>query len=72
MKQLEFDAVLNPDRTLAVPEEVAAQVRPGEKVRVVLVVPEAAEDREWAELTADQFLKGYAEGDAVYDQLSGG
>ncbi len=29
----------------------------------------AAEDQDWAHLTAKQFLKGYAPSDAIYDDL---
>lgn len=29
--------------------------------------PEDDEDREWEELTMAEFLKGYAESDAIYD-----
>lgn len=31
-----------------------------------------AEDQDWAWLTAEQFLKGYAPSDAIYDKLSAG
>ncbi len=30
------------------------------------------EDQAWAHLTAEQFLKGYAKSDAIYDELSAG
>jgi hypothetical protein len=32
-------------------------------------MPESTEDHEWARLTAEQFLQGYADGDAIYDEL---
>lgn len=32
----------------------------------------AAEDQDWAQLTAEQFLKGYASSDAIYDELPTG
>lgn len=32
----------------------------------------AGEDQDWSHLTAGQFLKGYAESDAIYDELSTG
>jgi hypothetical protein len=72
MKTIEFESRLNPDGTLRVPEDVIAQVPPGEPVRVVLVVGDPNEDQEWTRLAAAQFLKGYAESDGIYDQLSGG
>ena len=69
MKTLEFRASLNPDRTLTVPPELAAQLRPEQPVRVILLVSDADEDGAWARLTAEQFLTGYADGDAIYDEL---
>ena len=38
-------------------------------MRVFVVLPDGS-DEEWAALTREQFLKGYADGDAIYDQLS--
>ena len=36
-------------------------------MRGMILVPDMDEDAEWAALTAEQFLKGYAESDAIYD-----
>lgn len=71
MKALEFGTHINPDNTLTVPPEVAAQVQPGQAVRILLLVAEPdEEDADWKRLTAEQFFNGYAESDAIYDQLS--
>jgi hypothetical protein len=72
MTTLEFWTRVNPDDTLTVPPDVAAQVRRERPVRVILLVPESEEDEQWARSTADQFLKGYAEGDSIYDELPAG
>ena len=72
MKVLEFQTQLNPDHTLTVPAGVAQQIQSEEAIRVVLFVPEAAEDQEWARLTAEQFLNGCSDGDAIYDKLPAG
>jgi hypothetical protein len=72
VRTLEFRASLNPDHTLTVPTELAAQLRPEQPVRVILLVPEVGEDQEWARLTAEQFVRGYADGDAIYDELPAG
>ena len=70
MKTLEFEATMNPDDSLTVPAEVAAQIQMAQPLRVILVVPEPDDDeREWARLSAEQFLAGYDEGDAIYDEL---
>jgi hypothetical protein len=72
MKTLEFDASLNPDQTLTVPPAVADQVPPGRMVRVLLMVAEPDEEKDWNQLTAMEFFKGYAESDAIYDELPSG
>jgi hypothetical protein len=72
MKTLEFWACINPDYTLSVPREVAIQIEKEQPVRVILLIPVSGENRSWAHLTAEQFLKGYDKGDAIYDQLSAG
>ncbi len=60
---------MNPDHTLTVPLGIAREIQGEESLRVVLLVPDAAEGHSWAELTANQFLAGYSAGDAIYDQL---
>ena len=72
MKALEFRAVLDEDNSLKVPPEIAAQIRGEGAVRVIVVVPDADEDRAWAQITAEEFLEGYAPGDAIYDELPTG
>jgi hypothetical protein len=34
------------------------------------MIPDDTEDKQWAEFTAEQFLKGYADTDAIYDEVS--
>jgi hypothetical protein len=72
MKSWEFSAQINPDHTFTVPPEVAQQLEGQPSVQVVLLVGEPRDEQDWARLTAQQFLAGYAEGDNVYDQLSAG
>jgi formate dehydrogenase assembly factor FdhD len=72
MKAIEFQTRLTSDRTLTVPEEIARKLSAGQLVRIIMLIPESAEDLDWAHLTAEQFLKGYEESDAVYDDLSSG
>ena len=69
MKTLEFDSHVTADKTLTVPSEVAVELEPEQSLRVILIVPGAEEDRDWGQLTAEQFLKGYAESDSLYDDL---
>ncbi len=72
MKVWEFQAQLTPDQTLKVPEAVAREIAQEDALRVVLLLAQSADNRDWSELTAQQFLQGYSEGDAIYDQLSAG
>ena len=39
-------------------------------IRVIVLINESAdEEQAWARLTAEQFLAGYSDADAIYDQL---
>ncbi len=69
MKAFEFQTSLDESRNVRVPEDVAGQLAGLQSVRVILLVPDDDEDRDWARLTAEQFLKGYDDADAIYDQL---
>ena len=68
MKTLEFESHVTADKTLSVPPDVARELKPEESIHVVVIL-RTDEDRDWARLTAEQFLQGYAESDALYDDL---
>jgi hypothetical protein len=70
MKAIEFQSELRPDHTLSVPANLAASIPTGQAVRVLVLVAENGEDASWEQLAAADFGMGYAEGDAIYDQLS--
>lgn len=70
MKHFEFQTYVSDNATVKIPAEVAAQIERDRPVRVVVLVPDRSEDRQWAELTTEQFLQGYSDGDAIYDDLS--
>ena len=70
MKAVEFQSELRPDHTLSVPPDVVERIPRGKPVRVLVLVPEAAEDEAWEQLAAAEFGLGYADGDAIYDRLS--
>ena len=72
MKAVEFLTQVGANNALEVPPEVAAQLPRGQSVRVIVLMPETDEDQEWSRLTAEQFLAGYDESDAIYDRLSTG
>lgn len=70
MKAVEFQSELRPDHTLSVPASMIERIPPGQTLRVLILVPEDAEDQAWEQLAAAELGMGYADGDAIYDQLS--
>jgi hypothetical protein len=72
MKAVEFQSQVNPDQTLTVPASVMDAIPVGRAVRVLILVPENETDQEWENLAAEAFGQGYADADAIYDQLSAG
>ena len=62
MRAIEFEASVNGQGMIAVPEEYKASL-PG-KIKVIVLYEE---EDEWKRLATEQFLKGYDEGDAIYD-----
>jgi hypothetical protein len=69
MSTVEFWTQVSPDHTLSVPPEPAAKLSPHQRVRVIVLIPDADPDAEWSRLTTEQFLAGYADTDAIYDEL---
>ena len=55
-----------------VPADIAAALPPERPLRVIVLVPDTSEDQAWDRLAAEQFLRGYAESDAIYDELPAG
>lgn len=69
MQAVEFTSEVNEHGELPVPRDLAKTLPRTKKVRVILLFPsDDTEDRDWSRLTAEQFLKGYAAGDAIYDK----
>ena len=72
MKQFEFESQLGQNATIKIPTECATQIPTGQPVHVILLLPETDDERVWRDFAAEQFVQGYAESDAIYDQLSEG
>ena len=70
MKAVEFQSELSADHTLRGPANILERLPPGQSLRVLILVPEDSEDQAWEQLAAAEFGIGYADGDAIYDQLS--
>jgi hypothetical protein len=71
MKTVSFESELRTDHTLVVPDAALERIPQGQTLRVVVLVPENAEEKNWEEAAAAEFGMGYAESDAIYDHLSG-
>ncbi len=69
MKALEFEATLSEGATLKVPDDLAGQIPKEEAVRVIVLLPESAEDNDWRRLTTEQLLSGYSDSDSIYDAV---
>ena len=67
MKAYEYYAEVLPDGHLSLPEELREKIRRDAKVRVMVLLED--EDAAWNDFAATQFLKGYSEKDALYDNL---
>jgi hypothetical protein len=71
MKVVEFQAERGPNGTLAIPASVSDEIPSGRALRVLVLVPEGGEEQAWEEMAAAEFGMGYADSDAIYDELSG-
>ena len=68
MKAYEFPTKINQDGSIEVPDGLKSVLPADRNVRVILLVDETTDEQTaWNEFTAEQFLAGYAEADAIYD-----
>ena len=67
MKAYEYYAEILPDGHLSLPEDLRDKLKGDTKVRVMVLLEE--DEVAWKDLTVSQFLKGYSEKDAIYDNL---
>lgn len=74
MEAYEFQTRIKPDGRIEVPGEFIKKIKGTRMVRVIVLIsehPESnAEEQSWKCLTEEEFLSGYSEADAVYDQVS--
>lgn len=73
MQAYECTAEIDAAGALHLPLNVQHYVRSHDKVRVLLLLDDSpvttTEQQVWNSLTANEFLRGYAEDDAIYDAL---
>ena len=61
MKKVEFETELKGDKTLRIPDSVAASLPSSGKATVLVCVDLDPEDREWREASYAQFLRDDSE-----------
>lgn len=70
MQALEFSTVLNQDLQIEIPEDYRDFLSKRSKLRIIILVEDdELEDISWKSTVSEQFLKGYSEEDAIYDNL---
>lgn len=68
MRRVEFEAELTTPGVLKIPPAVAQKVSVPVHAKVILILGEPEEDEDWRLLTCQQFLRGYCDEDAIYDE----
>lgn len=69
MRAYEFTATITPDGKVDIPVSVSELLPPGRPVRLIVLVSDE-DEQAWQRLTADQFLAGHNEADAIYDEIA--
>ncbi len=70
MKALEFSTILNPSHQIEIPQDYWNLLAKQPKVRIIILIDESeTEIEDWNNLSAQQFIEGYADEDAIYDKL---
>jgi hypothetical protein len=67
MKAYEYYGEVLADGHLSIPEGLKDKLKADSKIRVMLLLDD--EEAAWDKLSTSQFLKGYSEKDAIYDNL---
>ena len=70
MRQIEFDTELQGKAFLAIPQEVAAQLPKSGHAKVILLLSENAEDKEWQASAYEQFMREDSPEDSAYDKYA--
>ena len=69
MKAFEFQTTLTAEPVLTIPAELKTELKAGSSIRVILLLAEPTENKDWTRLNAEQFFQGYSERDSIYDNL---
>jgi len=65
MKAIEFNTTVE-NNSIVLPQNQVDEIE-GKRVKVVILYAESDETNEFNQLATEQFLKGYADEDAAYD-----
>ena len=68
MQTIEFETELKGRNSVAIPDELAAQLPQTGKARVILLVQEDGEDVAWRRAGYEQFMRDDDPEDSVYDK----
>jgi hypothetical protein len=72
MRAYEYPVKVSSEGKLELPDALLKVLPPNQIVRVIILMNEQADESanaEWSQLSARQFLAGYAEADAAYDNI---
>jgi hypothetical protein len=72
MRSFEVPIKIRPDGKIELPQALLDQLPTDQAVRAIILLSEptdAEESAAWSRLTAEQFLAGYAQTDAIYDGI---
>ena len=73
MRVYEVPIDMTPEGKLELPEALMDRMVQGQSVRLIALVDESEDDKEydrdWARVTAEQFLAGYSDSDSIYDTI---
>ncbi|HEX5103518.1 MAG TPA: hypothetical protein VFV87_06885 [Pirellulaceae bacterium] len=71
MKAFEFLTHPTADGSIQLPLDVSRQVDASQEIKVIVMLPDD-EDQAWNRFGMEQFFKGYAPSDNIYDDLRAG
>ncbi len=69
MQAYEFTATITPDGKVEIPADLSAKLPHDRPIHIIALVADE-DEAAWQRLAAEQFLAGYAEADAIYDQAA--
>ena len=72
MKAYEIPVKVTPEGKVELPDALLASLPRNQTIRVIILVPEPADQEEnaaWSHLTTERFLAGYSEIDSIYDRV---